>query len=202
VQIDPLIKDVLVPVASPLVAAIAIVFAVRTESKKLRLAKLQEQRERVDSVFTDALYCSDLFKLLVYQFKHNGSVGLEHLADFQKSIERIFQKIFSSPEAGHQLYDQVRFLRTQNNSFLILAELRFRVSGMKTGQIPDIFIPFGLHTLLYLYDSNAARRNQYYEVLEEIRRGDPGLYDSLLVDRNTKSLNSSSSKTQWRSRGQ
>ncbi len=183
-----LMTSVLVPIASPLVAAIAIVVAIRTEAHKMRLQRLNEHRQRINSIFTDFLYARDLFTILTYQAQLGGT-NAAHVAELQVTAGRALDKIFSDPEVG--LYDQVQFTGDHNNIFRLLAELRIRIAGLEPGGKLDLLIYFGLTTLLYLYDSDQPRRDGLYAELEKARDTNPKLYENLMVDRNTKSLRSS-----------
>lgn len=181
---------VVVPLASPLIAAIAIVIAIRAEARKMRLQRVKEHRQRIDSIFTDCLYARDLLTIMAYQFAE-GRMDPAHIAELQVTVERALEKIFSDPEAGYRLYDQVQFMGEHNNIFRLLAELRIRVSGLKPGSVLDHVIYFGLTTLLFLYDSDQPRREDLYAELEKLKKAKPELYENLMVDRNTKSLRSS-----------
>lgn len=182
-----LLTEILVPVASPLVAAIAIVIAVRAEGRKIRLEHSTQRRQRMESIFTDALYARDLFTILTYQ-SQLGQMEHAHVAEFQLTIDRVFDKIFSDPEIGRRFYEDVAFECQHNNIFRLLAELRIRTAKMDPNRSLDLLMYFGVTTLLYLYDSDERRRHEVYKELEKVRDAEPALYSNLIVARNTKSL--------------
>ena len=164
-----LLKDIVVPFASPLVAALAIIFALRSEGRRLRIQKDHERSERHDSIFTDAQFARCQLHVLVRD-SFLGTLPQAHVDEFQATIDRIYDKIFPDYRAGHELSSKVKFSTNDSSIFMLLAELRYGVISMDSENIPHPIIPFGLHTLLYLYDADDERRNENYNILE----GDEG----------------------------
>ena len=182
------LKDIVVPIASPLVAAIAIIYALRSEGLKLRLQRDHERSQMLDSIFTDALFARDQFNILI-PLSTQGDIPAVHVQEFKATFDRIYNKLFSDYRAGEELTRKVRYDGQKSNIFLLLAELRSRVISMTPQGSVDPFIVFGINTLLYLYDADDSRREAYYEVIELMKNNDPEVYAALAIDMRTPSLN-------------
>lgn len=176
-----LIVSVLVPVLQPLIAAIAVIFTVRIEAKKIREQRVSdakkirtqhahERLERAHSTSAMVFFATAASGYLLACLSHSP-LPLEFTATLSRVkllYEEIEKRLLSEPLIGDFLRDKVIFAKPQKNTLRM--QLAIQAASLKLGRANRddiIFVHFVLLTLLYLYESDAQRTqaNTYEAIL-------------------------------------
>jgi hypothetical protein len=189
--LDALTKNV-VPVLSPLIAALAVLLGLRQEFRKLRTQQLEDQKQRAHAISGEVFSTLALSGLLSAEIGLNGKPNLDTLSEVRTGFGRIIEKLRTEPEFGDYLRDRVKFVEQSDSvsrMFLLLFEARRRIAVTNPAPTDVLFTHFALLTLGYLYETKTQReRSDIYGALQEICKASPQQYGLFLVDKSTPSF--------------
>ncbi|HTW49451.1 MAG TPA: hypothetical protein VMD92_15970 [Acidobacteriaceae bacterium] len=186
------VTQIVVPVLSPFVAAIALVVGLQKEIRLFRSQQNQERNQRAHSISTEVFWATAVAGLLVSEFASGHQQRPETLKELHDSYLRIMERLRLEPEIGDYLRDRVKFTQPSKNTgrmFLILLEGGVRVAKPQVGRKDILFVYFTLLTLTYLYETEAQRKfSDAYAAIELIHSSEPEFWGPFLIDRATPSL--------------
>ena len=174
-----MVEKIVIPLMSATIAAVAIVFAVKSEGLKIRTQRAEELTRSTRSILARTLYCEGLVKLVM----HSGNDKLfeTRLEDFKIKLKSIIDDILISPEITLAI-DSAYKMPDRSQLLLLLAEARARALSLDKNSKVDLIIYFALLTLQYLFDQDDESRNSAYMAMKKSAEEDENLR-GLLVPR-------------------
>src|SRR5882672_4284873 len=154
-----ILKDVIVPVLSPLVAAAALLVGFFRNARRL-------QRDAVMALYRDLDWTWQQYHLYGGAMKGGQGVEPERVAELHKAWRRVFHRILSDSDAMNAFYQ--RHLRNARGNPMLLisnAKVISEKARKDPSKLPDLELQFTLHNLLYLCEPDRAKIIQHRDAL-------------------------------------
>lgn len=186
------VTQIVIPVLSPFVAALALVIGLQKEIRLFRSQQKQERNQRAHSISTEVFWATAVAGLLASELGAGNQLRPETLQELQASYLRIMERLRLEPEIGDYLRDRVKFTNPSRNTgrmFLILLEAGICVAKPQVSRKDILFVYFALLTLTYLYETETQREfSDAYGAMELVCNSDPAFWGPFIIDRATPSL--------------
>lgn len=174
-----MLKDIVIPLISPLVAAVAIILAVKQERKKLIEQHEHSLQLQIKAAERELLALRELYQRLGIQISQGVGLAAEQLAVYHESVNRFFKVFHDSPAAYEKFFDKRSTKIRKNRLPLLIAELEIHMRQLKTRTNADPFVLFGLY--LFLYARTDDEGAEEMKILEGIYKKEPKLYGTWWV---------------------
>jgi hypothetical protein len=142
-------KDILVPLLSPLVAALAIIFAVKQERQKLRAQHEHTLQGQVRAAERELLTLREMCQHMALQLRQGEPLAPERVAVYEESCGRLFKVFHDSPAAYDEFFSKRRPKIKEARLPLLITELETRMRQLRLSKELDTLVLFGLYLLLY-----------------------------------------------------
>ena len=159
-------KDILIPAVAPLGAALAVVFGLLRNAKKIR-------RDAMNALYRDLDWTWQQYRLVA-----NRETGIESVNGtvLTEAWERVFRRIHDDSEAMAEFYR--RYLRkAEGEPLLLLGNARLKLEQARTDSkaFLDIELMFALHNFLWLCELDEAKYVQHQDTLRSFLEMRPEL---------------------------
>jgi hypothetical protein len=167
-------KDIIVPVVSPLVAALTVLSALWAERRSRARIRQEELDAAATSLYRDVAYARELYQLLGLAIEMGEAVPPARLTEIQGALDRVYTVLFSQPRVYEHYFGRKESM--EKRLLLLLGDLRVRYQSLAPGQSFDQVILFDLYVLLSLYETDAALLEEHERTLDIIEESNPQLY--------------------------
>jgi hypothetical protein len=175
-NVDPIIKDVLIPVLSPFVAVLTLALFVRQERRKLTIQRETELDIAARSIYRDLRLLRDEYQLLGLMIGKGESVEAERISTIQNTSQRIFKYLLEDPAVFEVYFLKPKARVKRTKLPLLLGELQIKLTTSTTSLKIDTFVLFGVYLLLYIYDKNPKSSLETQQILDQIAETSPEFY--------------------------
>ena len=166
-MISGILKDVIIPILSPLIAVLTLILFVRHERKKLELKRKEEINQIAKSIYRDLLYLREqwqLFGLGIITKKAESKE--ERIELLRKIFERIRKNIFEKPEIWETYFSNIKTRVKDNKIFLLLGEMEINFAR-KDLQYND-FILYAIYKLLSYWEKDKIKKEELDNIINVI----------------------------------
>lgn len=172
-----IIKDIIVPVSSPLIAALALITVVKQERYKIRAKQNFDLQRSVNAVEREVLLLREAYQLIGIQLKQGGTLESERIQTFEESSDRLFKVFHESPAVYDEYFAKNKSKLIKLRLPLLFSELQIKLRQVKTAKVIDPFILFALYLLLYARVSH-GKDSEEIQILNNISATDPKFYST------------------------
>ena len=158
-MISGILKDVIIPLLSPLIAVLTLILFVWHERKKLELKSKEEVNQIAKSIYRDLLYLREQWELFgLEKITQKEESKEERIELLRKIFERIRKNIFEKPEIWETYFSDIKTKVKDNKIFLLLGEMEIDFAR-KDFQYND-FILYAIYKLLYLWEKDRNKKEE------------------------------------------
>jgi hypothetical protein len=194
-----ILKDIVIPLASPLIAVVTLLLFLRQELAKVKIQREFKFDSLVKSIYIDLQYLRDMYQMYGLELKTNHAPSPGREDEIIAIAKRIYRKFFEEPGNFFQYFSMVEYNTPDNNLFLLLGEFKIRIDTLKGKNKFDDFILFSIYTLLYLYEEDGNLSEEHLKVINTIRESNSKLYSGFIVKKR-KQANTKKSRMPWQRR--
>lgn len=178
-----ILKDFLVPLISPLIAAVALGSFLYQERRKSEVRRKHDVDIAVRSIYRDLLYLREAYQLLRLKQRANEAIEPERRKLIIDTADRIFGQLLTNPEIFEKYFVKANTGLKSNRFPLFLTELQIRLARIAAPDADGEVILFGIYLLLYLYDPDPIKANEHRAILQQISNTNPQLFGAFAVAR-------------------
>ena len=184
VELYDLTKDLVIPVASPIIAAAALIITIVIESKRIRKNQYKNLFLATAGLYRDLDWAWQQYKVRAGELELKQPTPPARVREIKDAWDRVFQRIFSDPATLEGFYQQY-LTNTKGNLMLLLSEVKVRLDkvGDDGAGLEDHLLLLALHNLLWLCEKDEAKLAEHRQVMDLIVEQNPDLFGKLKVDR-------------------
>ena len=167
-MISGILKDVIIPLLSPLIAVLTLILFVWHERKKLELKSKEEVNQIAKSIYRDLLYLRDQWELFGAEIRltEKPERKEERIELLRNIFERIRKNIFEKPEIWEIYFSDIKTKVKDNKIFLLLGEMEIDFAR-KNLQFND-FILYAIYKLLSLWEPDKNKKVELDNIINMI----------------------------------
>ena len=172
-----LIKDIFVPILSPMIAIVTLILVAVKERDKIKIQKEQELESRINSLERELFSIRETYQLLGIKIQNNEEIEEQRNIIFRESFERFFSLINNSPFLYESYFSLKKKHIKPERLPLLLSELHARLCIFSQKPKIDHFILFSLYVLLYARKKEREDLEEI-KIINDIFKVSPELYSS------------------------
>ena len=177
------VKDFVIPLVSPTLAAITLMLFVRNERKKLDIAAERKLADSAGAAYRDLSYFHAQYQVHALGLTQNVPADPKRIEVLQRTSKRIFDAFLGDPALYQRYFEGVTDPSWKNTIPYLLSEFEIHLASIDQRKSPDEFILFSVYYLLYLYEPDEAKAAEHLEIVNAIAARKPDFYGKFEVHR-------------------
>jgi len=170
-----IMKDIIVPVLSPLVAVLTLIFVAKQERKKIDSQRNHELQSAVNAAEREVFLMRESYEKIGLKIVSSEEVEPERIASFDESRERFFKQFHESPSLYEEYFSKNKPKLKLDRMTLLFAELEIKLKQVLTSTSIDNVILFALYILLYARKDEGDDQEEI-DILNMIYESSPDFY--------------------------
>jgi hypothetical protein len=185
VTVSPVLKDVIVPLVSPFVAAATAVAAWvlfdRQEKGKIEIKRKADFEDMLLSIRRDARRLGQMYEVFALMLKLNEPIERARIDVLTEIAKRVRKELLNDPRIFNQYFLNAG-PRMRKSGPLLVDELQVRLLSSLAARKFDLFVLFGVDWLMYVHGADLDEMIDLWGAMEQIRNTNPKLYDPFMPD--------------------
>ncbi len=178
-----ILKDVVIPILSPMLAVITFLLFFWQEKKKASLQSKYQLDSGANSVLRDVILFREAYQLFSLSIQPTNNITNQHVLQLKELYSKLHNSITQNPDVFHVYIKKGYSDASKNNLPLLMIELQRKIASLTTSSKIDNFILFGTYTFLYLFESENELIFENKKIRKQIRDTDPFFFDQFMVNR-------------------
>ena len=190
------VTKILIPLISPLVAALALILAITSASNEIRTAQQRSQDYTIQLVAAPAFYAEQVWRGVVVSAE-SGLVDSSWIKEYKDTADRLCKAIHDDPTVNRLLYTEMELPNipqtSPSNGLVVVAY--FCITSREISDGGDLHqiksknheIVFLIKLIRFFFEKDECNRKALYGELETIRDENPqeALFDLYMVSQNS-----------------
>lgn len=175
-------KDIIIPVLSFIVTALALILVIKLERAKNKLQAEDSLRSGVNAVLRDLIYFSNAYHLFSICITKNIPVTNLRIKQLKSLYAKLHKSLTENPDIFHQYIRDIK-ADNSNTLTLLLVDMQLTVNSLTTKSRANNILTFGIFQLFYLFETDDKMIKENKQNRETVINTNPSDYDNLIVNR-------------------